>query len=373
MRLFPFLRRPGASLALVVAALLGLALACVDPEQAGGGATGGTALYAFDTADSATKRLLVWDDANGFFNAEAAPATTRTITSDQFEKVKNLAWGGLAVDGPGNRLWLVGEGGDVVRVERLRQQNGTVPVAEVSHFNLGNSGDRLNNGKFSQAALDPVIGVLYVLETSDTEARVWVVDSPLSQADGSIVSPGNKIGVSGDKGGTGLAAAAGSVYAFFRDGNQIQVSTDTYNGPRLRAGNRGGFNASSVLIGAATGLASYGSLAIDTGNNRLYVARHNQDTSASTPPISVFTFGQFGSNPNQAPDKGTLGTPALNSLRVLAHPGTKDWLGALDSLSGEAPTNVIRLFRNPSQNPTIKSFTLGAGVKLKGLALDGNA
>jgi hypothetical protein len=372
MRLNRFLRWPGASLALgLCLALLG---GCVDPEQGAGGATGGTALYAFDTAEGATNRVLIWDNLPAAFEGDALPATSRSISSDQFTKVKNLAWGGLMVDSSGNRLWMVGETGDVVRVERIRQQSGSIPTAEAVSFKLGNSSDRLNNGKFSQAALDPSNGALYVMETSDSDARVWVVSNPLVYRDGDTVTQPSKIGISGDKAGTGLAAAGGSVFAFFNEGNQIQFSTETFSGPRLRSGSASGFAPGSVLIGSSTRLYRYGSLALDTSNNRIYFAAHNQDTGLSGAPISVFTFGQFGSNPNQAPDRGTLGTPSMNAIRVLAHPGNKDWLAALDSLSGEAPTNVIRLFKGPSgSSMTVKAFTLDAAVKLKGVALDGNA
>ncbi len=372
MRLKRFLRRSGACLALALSmAFLG---GCVDPEQGGGGATGGTALYAFDTADSATSRVLIWDNLPAAFEGDALPATSRTISSDQFAKVKNLAWGGLMMDATGNRLWLVGEAGDVVHVERIRQQTGSIPTSEVVSFKLGNSSDRLNNGKFSQSALDSASGTLYVMETNDSEARIWVVSNPLSYRDGETVTQPTRIGASGDKAGTGLAAAGGAVYAFFNEGNQIQFSTETFSGPRLRSGTSVGFPAGNVLIGGNTRLFRYGSLALDTSNNRIYVASHNQDASQSGAPISVFTFGQFGSNPNQAPDRGTLGTPSMNAIRVLAHPGNKDWLAALDSLSGEAPTNVIRLFKGPSGSSLqVKIFTLGAAVKLKGVALDGNA
>lgn len=372
MRLNRLLPRSGACFALSL--LVGLLPGCVDPQNAGGGATSGTALYAFDTADAAANRLLIWDNVSALYDADTLPATTRTITSSQFATVKSLAWGGLAVDGSGNRLWLVGEAGDVVRVERIRQQTGQVPTAEIAHFTLGNSSDRLNSGKFSQAALDPVTGTLYVMETSDSEARVWVVASPAVYPDGFTVSPGAKISVQGDKGGTGLAAAGGSVYAFFKDGNQVQFSTETFSGARLRSGSSSGFGASSVLIGSNTKLGVYGSLALDTGNNRIYAARHNQDAASAEPPINIFTFGQFGSNPNRAPDKGTLGTAALNNLRVLAHPGNKDWLAALDATGGDTPANILRLFKNPSQTgSTVKTFTLGATVRLKGVALDGSA
>lgn len=372
MRLNRLLRWSGASLALGLAlALLG---GCVDPEQGAGGATGGTALYAFDTAEAATNRVLIWDNLSTAFEGDALPANTRTISSDQFGKVKNLAWGGLMMDSVGNRLWMVGEGGDVVHVERIRQQSGSIPTAEVVSFTLGNSSERLNNGKFSQSALDSTTGTLYVMETSDSEARVWVVTNPLRYRDGDTVTQPTRISVSGDKAGSGLAAAGGAVYAFFNEGNQVQFSTETYSGPRLRNGSSSGFSAGNVLIGGSTRLFRYGSLALDTSNNRIYVAAHNQDANQSGPPISVFTFGQFGSNPNQAPDRGTLGTPSMNALRLLAHPGNKDWLAALESLSGEAPTNVLRIFKGPSGSaPEIKIYTLGTGVKLKGAALDGNA
>jgi len=373
MRLHRFLRPSAVSAALF--ALLALLPGCVDPNEAGG-ATAGTALYAFDTADAATRRVLIWDNLTEFFDATETPANSRTISSAQFDKVKNLAWGGLVVDGNGNRLWMVSETGDVVRVERLHNQTGAIPTSEALHFKLGaSSSDRLSNGKFSQAAVDPSSGTLYVMETSDSEARIWVVTSPHLLPDGFQVPSGTLLRAPGDKIGTGLAVGSGTVYAYFQDGNQVVVSlTETYNGARLRAGNANGFQNQNVLIGGNARLGKYGSLAVDTGNNRLYFARHNQDAQSTEAPISVFTFGQFGSNPNQAPEKGTLGTADLNNLRVLAHPGNKDWLAALDSASGEAPTNVIRLFKNPSQTvPQLKSRTLGATVKLKGIALDGNA
>lgn len=377
MRFNRLLRWSGVSLALplLVSLFLGcLSLGCVDPADAGGGATAGTTLYAFDTADAATNRVLIWDNVSTLYDADAVTATTRTISSDQFAKVKNLAWGGLAMDSSGNRLWLVGEGGDVVRVDRIRQQTGAIPSTEAIHFTLGNSGDRLSGGKFSQSALDPVSGTLYVMETNDTEARVWAVAGAQFYNDGAVVSTASKLSVQGDKGGTGLAAGGGALFAFFKDGSQVQFSTEIYNGARLRSGGANGFTATNVLIGGNAKLGIYGSLALDTSNNRLYFARHNQDAVSSEAPINVFTFGQFGSNPNQAPDKGTLGTAALNNLRVLAHPGNKDWLVALDATTSEAPTNFLRIFKNPSQTgSTVKTYTLGTGVKLKGIALDGSA
>ena len=252
MRLNRLLRWSGVCLALSL--MLGVFSGCVDPGQAGGGSTSGTALYAFDAADGSTNRVLVWDNLSNFYDSDTLLATTRTISSDQFAKVKNLAWGGLAVDGSGNRLWMVGEAGDVVHVERIRQQTGAILTAEAVHFTLGNSSDRLPSGKFSQSALDPVTGTLYVMETSDSEARIWVVSSPAFLPDGFVVSPGTKISVQGDKGGTGLAASGGQVYAFFVDGNQIQFSTETFTGARLRRGEASGFLSSNVLIGSNTAL-----------------------------------------------------------------------------------------------------------------------
>jgi hypothetical protein len=363
-----FLRQSGAGLAF--AAVLGL-LGCVDPEEGSGGATSGTALYAFDTADAATTRLLIWDNLTALHEADTPPATTRTLTSDQFAKVKNLAWGGLVLDPNGNRLWLVGEAGEVVRVERIRQQSGAIPTTEAVQFNLGNSSDRLNGGKFQQAALDPSTGVLYVMESNDSEARVWILANPLAQAEGTTVTPPQTISVSGDKAGTGLAAGGGALYAFFANGSTVQDGTETRNGARLRKGSANAFQ--SLLVGPATGLAIHGSLALDTSNNRIYVARHNQASSASGPPISVFTPSQFGLTVNQAPDKGTLGSASLNEIRVLAHPGSKDWLAVLD-MSADAPVNRLTLLKGASgATPSVKTHTLGTGVKLKGVALDGNA
>lgn len=359
----------GASLALLLPLM-----SCVDVEQ-GGGSTSGTSLYVFDGSDSpATGRIRVWNDANSIFANAAAPPD-RIITATLLDKVKTLGWGGMCLDANSNRLYLVSEAGDVVRVERVRNQSGTLSSSnDIVNFTLGNgSTDRLPSGKFGQAAVDPSTGTLYVTETSDSESRVWVVSSPAQYGLNGVVTR-QTIGMPGDKQGTGVAAWQGSVYAYFGDGNSV-ISADLtqYNGPRLRKGDHSGFiTASSIfpLIGSSTLMGNYGALAFDSGNNRLYMARHLTDAAESGAPILVFPLGLFTVGLNQPPDKTLGATAGYDNLRILAHGGNKDWLAAGTSTSG-APGTRIYLWRNPMTAATPQTIDL-TGTAIRGLAFDGS-
>ena len=361
----------GASLAL----LLPLA-SCVDPNDAGGGSTSGTALYVFDASDTTTAgRIRVWNDANTLYaNPLASP--DRTLSGTLLDKVATLGWGGMCLDSSANRLFLVSESGDVVRVERIRNQSGTLSsTTDIVTFSLGSgSTDRLPSGRFGQAAIDSGTDTLYVTETNDSESRVWVVTNPELYGLNGVVTR-QTIQVAGDTHGTGVAAWQGSVYAYFGSGNSV-ISPDLtqFNGPRLRRGNSAGFGISSIypLIGSSTLLANYGALAFDSGNNQLYLARHLTDASASGAPILVYTLGQFTTGLNQAPAK-TLGSGSdfdNLSLRILSHGGSKDWLAAGTSTAGLAG-NRLYLWKNPLSATTPRTINL-SGAAIRGLAFDGN-
>jgi hypothetical protein len=181
--------------------------------------------------------------------------------------------------------------------------------------------------------------------------------------------------MSGDKQGTGVAAWLGSVYAYFGDGNSV-VSADLtqYTGPRLRKGSASGFgldlSSLNPIIGGSTQLANYGSLGFDSGNNRLYLARHITDASTTGAPILVYPMGDFTIGLNQAPSK-TLGDGTLYpNLRILSHGGNKDWLAAATSNSGAA-AGVVYLWRNPLSASTPSTLNL-SGALVRGLAFDGS-
>ncbi len=356
---------------LVNALLVLLGLGCVD--AAGGGSTGGTVLYAYD---STTSQVLEWD-ANSFF-ASDSPTVLKSLASNAFNNhIQTLAWGGLCLDATGNRLYLVNETtGDVVRVNNVRNATGTLPTtgsdAPVS-FTLGaSSSERLSGGKFGQAAVDLGTGTLYVCERNDSETRIWVVANAGSQAADSTVAASNTVKVTGDKACTGVAAGlSGQLYGYFESGNDI--GPDKLSGPRLRKGGTSGFSSdASVLVGASTLLGKYGSLALDTGNNLLFVARHDSDAGSSANPVLAFSVGKFnGGGFNQGADF-TLGTfSAQQDLRVLAHPGNKEWLAALSSNSETASgkIHIWKLPRDVTGVPKVKTFS---NSTFKGIAFDGN-
>jgi hypothetical protein len=156
------------------------------------------------------------------------------------------------------------------------------------------------------------------------------------------------------------------------DGNTVGTVV-TYSGPRLRKGTASGFTDANTLIGSSTLIGKYGSLALDTGNGYLFVARHNTDASATTAPIQVFTAGMFGQAYNQAPTT-TLGSATNQAdLRVIAHAGTKDWLVGLRG-NGTTAYGTIWIWKAPIGGTAAKAITASPATALfKGLAVDGNA
>jgi hypothetical protein len=352
--------------ALLAVALLGLA--CVDVP--GAGTTGGTVLYAYD---SNAHQLIEWD-ASAFYDSDT-PTTLRTVSSTVFtNKMDKLSWGGLCLDSSNNILYLVNETtGDVVRVNNIRNQSGAIPSNSpyVATFTLGASGDRLSSGKFGQAAIDPATGTLLVTEKNDSDTRIWVVNGAGAILDGATVQP-TTITVSGDKECSGVAAGlGGQVFAFFNSGNAIGI--DQISGPRLRKGTSSGFSTNtSVLVGTSTMLGKYGTLALDAGNNLLFVARHNVDSTTGGIPVLAFSIGKFnGGGFNQAPDF-TLGTAAdQGSIRVLAHPGNKEWLAALNS-SGEVAAGQIHIWKLPRDAASAVKIKIITSALIKGIAFDGN-
>ena len=298
---------------LCLLALLGLT-ACVDPPA--GGATGDTALYAYDDASRVVYR---WSDLPGAFTAGSLPTPTTTLSTSFFDAVTPLAWGGMAMDTTRNRLYLVGEAGDVVRLDRVRNLSGSVASADVVPFKLDTS-QRYTNSKFGQAALDASTDTLYVTESGDNGTRIWVVSGASGRTANTTVSL-QALQISGDTGGYGVAAAQGLVYGSFQNGDAVGI--DSLTGPRLRKGSSGAFLPASVLLGDLTGLGKYATLALDTSNNLLFAGMSLADDSSVSVPVVVFRAGQFGGVFNQAPNT-TLDTgKGLGDLRVLAHPGTR--------------------------------------------------
>jgi len=352
----------------LAASVLLLLVGCKDPDGSSGG-TSGAALYAYDSTTSA---VFVWTDLSTLYTATTTTAApTKQITSSVFSsKITSLAWGGVCFDSQSGYLYLVSDTGNIVRVSSIRSQSGVVATAEVVSFSLSDTG-RLTTSTFGQAALDAQTDTLYITENGSSGSQIWVVSNASGQPQGASI-PLQALHATGDTGGTGVAAASGSVYAFLLDGDPVGTVV-TYTGPRLRKGTASGFTDANTILGSATLLGKYGSLAFDKGNGYLFVARHNTDASTSLAPIQVFSTGLFGQSHNQAPTT-TLGSPtAQTDLRVLAHAGTKDWLVGLRG-QGSVGYPTIFLWKSPMGGSAAKVITLStSGSVLKGVAVDGNA
>ncbi len=351
----------------LVASILLLATGCKDP---GTGSTSGAALYTYDSSTSA---VFVWSDLNALYSGTATTvAPTKQITSSLFtSKIPSLAWGGLCLDSQKGYLYLVSDTGNIVRVANFRSQSGVANSLDVVSFSLSNTG-RLSGSTFGQASVDPQTNTLYITENSSSGTQIWVVTNASSQFQDASIGL-QALQVSGDSGGTGVASASGSVYAFLLNGSDVG-SVVTYSGPRLRKGTSSGFTSANTLIGSSTLIGEYGSLALDYGNGYLFVARHNADSSGGTAaPIQAFTTGMFGQGYDQMPVL-TLGNGTLQSnLRVIAHAGTKNWLVGLGG-NGATAYGSIWIWQTPLGGSAAITITASPTSSLfKGLAVDGNA
>jgi hypothetical protein len=359
-------------LVTLLASFVLLCSGCKDANSTGG--TAGAALYAYDSSSAS---IFVWTDLSALYSGTATTvAPTKTITSTVFSsKISSLGWGGLCFDAQNAYLYLVSDSGNIVRVANIRSQSGVANTTDVVSFSLSTTG-RLSSSTFGQACLDAQNNVLYITENSSSGTQIWVVPSASSQVQDASIAL-QALQMSGDSGGTGVAAASGSVYAFMLDGDTVGTVV-TYSGPRLRKGTASGFTGSNTIIGSSTLIGEYGSLALDTGNGYLFSARHNTDAGATTAPIQVFATGLFGQAYNQTPTY-TIGSPTGQpNLRVIAHAGTKDWLVGLagngTSTTTSTPFGTIWIWESPLGGTAAITITASPASSLfKGVAVDGNA
>lgn len=354
----------------LLASLLLLSLACKEVEGGASGGTSGAALYVYDSTTSA---VLVWTDLGALYDGTStAVAPSKQLTSSVFSsKITSLAWGGLCFDRQRGYLYLVSDAGNIVRVGNIRTQSGAITTSsDVVSFSLADTG-RLSSSTFGQVGLDLQNDTLYITEANSSSTQIWVVNNASGQIQG-VAVPRQALQMSGDLGGTGVAADSGSVYAFMLDGDRVGTQGTIYSGPRLRKGTSSAFTNANTIIGDLTLLGKYGSLALDTGNGYLFVARHNTDAGATTAPIQIFSTGMFGQAYNQAAT-ATLGSAAdQKDLRVIAHAGTKDWLVGLRGNSSTA-FETIYLWKSPRGGTAAKVITAASGSLFKGMAIDGNA
>lgn len=345
---------------LCLVAILGL-VGCVDPGAAG--STGDTSLYAYDNA---AKRVLVWGDLPTAFDAGTLPTPTTILSSSSFDNLGALAWGGMAFDSTRNRLYLVGETGNIIRLDSVRGLRDSIPSANLVSFKL-DTASRLDGSKFGQASLDVITDSLYVTENGTSSTRIWVVTGASSRVQSATITL-QKLEFTNDTGGHGVAANGGVVYGSFVNGDGVGTSP-VLTGYRIRKGTSSSFDPNLVILGDQTELGTFATLALDASNGILYVGVSGADAAGAVDPVLAFKTGQFGGAYNQAPDHvaGDLGT--VGDLRVLASPGNKDWLAGLSA--GTGPT--LWLWRNPSSKSAtvFKAFTAPSGSILKGVVMDG--
>jgi hypothetical protein len=345
---------------LCLVAILGLA-GCVDPGAAG--ATGDTALYAYDNT---AKRVLVWGDLPAAFEAGALPTPTAILSTTSFDNLGSMAWGGLAFDSTRNRLYLVGETGNIIRLDSVRGLSGSVPSANLVSFKL-DTGSRLDGSKFGQAAIDTTTDSLYVTENGTSSTRIWVVAGASSRAQSSTVSL-QSLAFTNDTGGYGVAAHTGVVYGTFTNGDGVS-SSPVLTGPRIRKGSSSSFDPSLVILGDQTELGTFGTLALDHSNGIVYVGVSGADATGAVDPVLAFKTGQFGGSFNQAPDHVAGDLAVVGDLRVLSSPGNKDWLAGLSASQG----TTLWLWKNPSSKSStvFKALTAPSGSVLRGVTMDG--
>jgi len=342
------------------------------------GTTAGTALYAFDTTNL---QVLMWSDMETLYSEGSTsslttlPSPTKTISSDYFSEFSELGWGGMCIDRSRNRLWMVNEAGLVCRVDSIRSRTdgSSLGSAYARTFQLGtDDDDRLSSGTFGQIAVDQSTGYLYVTEYSSSDSRVWVLTSPTGYAQDATVaySSVTTMDVSGDKYGYGIAVGGSNrVYGYFNSGSTITDGNDnTHTGARLRLGtSSAGF--SSVIVGTSyTKLAKYGLLGADSSNGIVYSCR-----LSTSSPIIAFKNSKFSTGYDVAPTSTLPGnsTTALY-VRVIAHPGNKDWLvGSGSTTSGEA--DYLSLWKTPSTDTSTEPIIFSYGAPLRGITLDGSA
>lgn len=321
-------------------------------------------LYVFDGASSTIK---AWDDLEKIYDAGALPEPSRIIQSGALSSVKDLAWGGMVVDPYGNRIFLVAKNGALVRIDRIRSQNGDVPKADTTGFTLNSD---MGGSNFGQAALDNV-GTLYIPESTNNSVKLWI----LQNAGTLISAPTEKkyiTTVEGDKLCNSAACQGSAVFAYFGQGNEIEPLNTKFYGARVRMSSGGSFiqNQNTLINQDPEKFGTIGSLAMDTANNYLFICHRNGDTedNPTLTPIVAYSVSDISQGPVQRDPLLRLGTfDSHPNLRFIAHGGNRQWLAAADSVNG-APSANIYLWKDPATpNSTPKTLSLEAGAQVLGM------
>jgi len=241
----------------------------------------------------------------------------------------------------------------------------------------------VSSGVFGQASINSNGNLVVTESGANDKTQIWSIPYA-SQGNGVKVTQGFITNGSGDTACTGVALnGSQAVYAYYNNGDNLSSESIAYAGPRLRRGTlSGGFSTNANVIldksgqsTSVTELKAYGCLAFDyvTGSGIVYAARQ-----ASTDPVLLFTPDMFDTGFQLAPSRVLTG-PTDGLLRIIAHPGQKDWLVGAESVAADNTTgagkNLLWIWKAPSAGDTNLSLTLPdttGTVKILGLALDGS-
>lgn len=327
----------------------------------------GPTLYAFDRSSSTIK---VWDNMEAFQDDVTSPEANRTLTSSALTSVQDLAWGGMVVDSQSDTLYLCSRKGNLVRISRLRSQDGSVPADAISSFTISSD---MADGEFGQISLDDS-GTLYLTEGSASSGRVWVIQNASTLTTAPTAEYLTRIG--DDRKCCGVAGGQDALYAFFGDGDPVHPSTTYFYGARVRISNGAAFNSEQnpLINTSASKLGNIGALAYDKSGQQLFICHRNTESAdnsnsanPTSPPILVYRQSSLATGLEQTPDY-TLGTfEDYPALRSLAHSGDNPWLAAVDMINGEG-VNRIHLWKKPQEDAKAKTLHLGTDIQLRALA-----
>ncbi len=345
--------------------VMGLGLSCVDEDSA----AGSVSLYFYDASDKSVK---VWDSADIAFDQGVPAKPDRVITGKQLTDTDGLTTGGLAFDDSNNCLYLLFKTGKIVRIDRVRSQDGDLTSSsDVVSFNL-DSNALYASKELGQLAVDSGQGDLYIAEKTSDKGKFWYVADAARRANGEKITlaPEDKDSAANTQ-CTGVAAFNGALYAYFGGGKEIEDNSNPpqkLTGPRLRKGSPSGWDMTNygkdVFIYSNDTLGDTGSLALDRDNNVLYLCRW-KNGSLQDPPILAYETKDFSTGFSFDGYRKLGKASECPGMRFITHAGRQDWL------AGAGGNGTIFMWKNAKDGEAFTTLTV-SGAQIMGLAFDGN-
>lgn len=342
---------------------MGLGMGCIDDVAS---TAGSVSLYFYDDASDSVK---VWDGADIAFEQSAPEKPDREITGTQFDKDKGLTVGGLAFDDSNNCLYLLFKSGKMVRIDRVRSQNGDLSSSsDVVSFKLDSSKflDGTNQ-ELTQLTIDSGQGALYIAEKSDSQGRFWYVPDAARKTSLDVIAP-SEINTTENTKCTGVAAFNSALYAYYGGGDPIADNSSPskdLSGARLRMGAASGWMPrANVFVYPDDTLGNLGSLALDRDNNVLYLCRQQGD-ALMQPPILAYETKDFSTGFSFKGYRELGKASECPGMKFITHAGSQDWL------AGAGGNGNIYMWKNAKDGQAFKALSV-SGAQIMGLAFDGN-